>query len=137
MLVDGTFQQLVDILTEEIWGDDNVTMLVECGSTHTYGDRVLKKKQAWLIYNSMIVAQLDILSRQCPALYGVKMLVSPSSTWTHGYDEKKRHLLARTKPVDGYTKDQNHNIEECQAMAHFYTMNPDDWVPLKEFMSCL
>ena len=132
--VDSTMSKL---LTELAAIDESVTLIVECGSTHTYGDKILKKKMAWLIYNSIMVGKLDSAIWQNESLIHVNMLVSPSSTWTHGFDEKKRHLWAKTQPVHGYTKDQNHNIEECQCMAHFYTMNPDDWVPLKEFIKCL
>jgi hypothetical protein len=77
----------------------------------------------WAIYNA---ARAGALYRYVAA-GGGQMLVSPSSTWTKGYDVKTRHKLAG---VVGKNKD----IRECQCMIWMYRNNPAAWKPLDTYL---
>ena len=133
----GVDTDLAHLLTWLALHTEPVTLLVECGSVHTYGNVLLKKKQAWLIYNCFKIGQMSAIITGSESLRHVKMLISPSSTWTHQYDETKRHMLAEVKTFDYMTKDQNHNVSECQAMVWFYRAHAADWVEVREFLECL
>ena len=103
--------------------------LFECASPHLYGQQVFKKKLSWMIYNSFCMATL---TEQIPGL-----LVAPSSKWTHGYAEEVRHLIAYVKTSEGYTKAQNHDLKECQAMQYYHSQYPGDWVLAADYLETL
>lgn len=104
------------------------TVLIECASPITYG-RLYARRQAWLIYNAAAADRLDAsLSGM-----GHRVLVSPSSVWTRSLSEPVRHKLAGAD-YRARTKDQTHNVRECQTMAWFFRHHPEDWVPWEDFL---
>jgi len=103
--------------------NEGVTLLVECASPHMYGpQQILKKKLSWMIYNSVITDRLHTLFDD--------ILVSPSSSWTYGYNVKVRHVMADCKA-------RNKDLRECEAMMWFYKKDPSKWTTLDQYLSHL
>lgn len=104
-------------------------LLLECASPHTYQVRQQKKRQAWVIYNSMAVSTLNYV-------YGSKMtvLVAPSSVWTKGLPEQVRHKLAGVIEPNFSRAKGRHDLKECQAMIWTYRNEPELWKPLAQYL---
>jgi len=119
MLYNGTAQDLLEVM--EVHPD--WTFLVECASPQVYGlkQASLYNKLRWFIYNSYVVGLIG--SRP-------NVLVSPSSTWKHGWSEDEM------MKVLGITGD-NHDIRQCRAMCRMYRMHPEDWRSTEDFISKL
>lgn len=108
-------------------------LLLECASPHLYAPmgKVFKKQQSWVIYNSAMVSRLAY------RFAGIKVLVSPSSTWTNGLPEKVRHtLVGAVEPVFPRAKGR-HDLKDCQAMIWTYRQEPDRWCSLEDFLEML
>jgi hypothetical protein len=84
----------------------------------------------WAIFNAAQAMALELgnvtYCHEWPQR-GNRVLVSPSSTWTRGYDVKTRHEIANAKA-------KNKDLRECQAMIHFFGTNPKDWVGLPTYL---
>jgi len=111
--------------------DPKTTVLIEVASQHTYTPKKQIGRQAWTIWNTYAATALAAAVRT-----GARMLCAPSSVWTKGYEESTRHALAGVTRL-GRTKDQNHNLNECQAMIWFYRHDPTAWLPVHEYFSRL
>jgi hypothetical protein len=91
----------------------------------------------WQIWNSLAAGSLET----CIAALrpSTRVLVSPSSKWTMGYDEKTRHAMAGIHPVKTNSRGvelykYNHDIRECMAMIWSYSVKPSLWVPLAQYL---
>jgi len=99
----------------------------------------------WLIYNAMVTGLLYNYFR----VGDTRVLVSPSTLWTQGYSEPKRHAVAGMLPLKhknvtrkGKTTQvpiyaQPHDIRECRCMLDFYRKKPTSWVPLLTYVGSL
>jgi hypothetical protein len=77
----------------------------------------------WSLYN---MAQAAKLNGQFPN----RVVVAPSSAWTHGHELKIRHELAKC------TQKQK-DLRECEAMMFFYRNAPSRWVSLNAYLENL
>lgn len=96
--------------------DEPCIVLMEVASAQSYTDgdaAKLYNKRRWMIYNMAIAGELSVH-------LGPLLLVSPSSSWTCGYPEKERQLLAKADA-------KNHDLKECQTMIDFYRRAPNKW----------
>lgn len=122
---------IVRVLNQKTLANPLTTILIEVASPHVYTAKRQLGRQAWTIWNTYAAA--CIVSGLVP---GSRVLCAPSSTWTQGYQEESRHFLAGVTRL-GRTKDQNHNLNECQAMIWFYRNSPDNWLPFSDYFSQL
>lgn len=98
-------------------------VLIEVADPTVYSGMNQRGRLAWMVYNSWATAKItDALP------LGTNVLVAPSSAWTCGYSEEVRHKMAGVVPL-AKTKAQNHDLNECQAMAWFYRERPNKWTP--------
>jgi len=123
---------------------DGGPILVEVASPVFYhGDSKAASASTarWMIYNSIAAGVFSTVLAQADRC----VLVSPSSKWTMGYDEKTRHELAGFKPLK-YRKckgksiplyQHNHDIRECYAMLWSYKVKPSLWVPVFKYLESL
>jgi hypothetical protein len=109
------------------------TVLIELASPMLYSGRIDKKRLAWFIWNVAAATRIvdDLTALRIP------VLVAPSSKWTRGYAEEARHKMAQVEYFPDYTKKQNHDLSECQAMIWFYLKAPHDWVTLGDYLAGL
>jgi hypothetical protein len=102
-------------------------VLVEIASPIFYGRNSkgsMTNRFKWAIYNSCIAGVIYTYLKD----KSVKLLVSPSSSWTLGYTEEQRCSIAN---VAG----NNHDIRECRCMQFFYKTNPGKWVSFEHYLS--
>lgn len=114
-----------DLLVGLVAGADKPMLLVEIAGPIDYSDNkaVAHNKRRWTIFNVATAAALDA------AMPG-RVLVSPSSDWTHGYPSEARHRLARADA-------KAYDLRECQAMIWSYQLAPTRWRQLPAFLAKL
>ena len=92
-------------------------------------------KRRWMLYNMGWIARLA-------AVRPTSVLVATSTAWTKGYTESQRHAIAGMIPLK-HKKDGTpvykyaHDVRECFAMLHFYTLDPKVWVPFNTYLESL
>lgn len=132
---DAAFTDLLAWCTEpSLTGGAVDTVLIEVASPHGYSAKgvVFKKRQSWVIFNSMVASilawRLNLHTR---------VLVSPSSTWTKGLPETVRHRLAGVIEPKFPRAKGRHDLKECQAMIWTYRQEPELWQPLETYLESL
>lgn len=75
-------------------------------------------KRRWMIYNIATAMKFHLR---------FNVLVSPSSSWTHGYDREMRHKLAGCKA-------KQKDMREAEAMLWFYAKAPTRWMNLDNYL---
>jgi len=98
------------------------TILLEVAGPVIYGKEkaALYNKMRWTIHNVFVASMVGNAAASCKNL---TVLVSPSSRWKHGHDDKSLHRML------GLTG-MNKHLREAQAMATMYqtTKHQADWV---------
>lgn len=74
----------------------------------------------WALWNISTATRLDFIA-SCP------VLVAPSHVWTKGHPLKLRHEIA------GCNHKQK-DLRECEAMMFYHKANPENWVPLHQYL---
>lgn len=80
----------------------------------------------WAIWNAAMAERVTTFFN-AP---GRQVLVAPSNVWTHGYDLKTRHAMAKCKLP-------KKDLRECEAMIWFYKQRPADWLTLEAYLANL
>jgi len=94
------------------------TVLIECASPVAYRGPS-QKTTSWVIHNC---ACTGILSALLPSA-GVSVRVAPSSAWTCSHSAALRHKNAHVRQFTGKEK----CLMDCQAMIHYYLIEPEKW----------
>lgn len=118
-----------------ILGPDHVgaTILIEIAGPVMHHDESHSYRR-WMIYNVAMAAGLAARFK--------KVLVSPSTAWTNGYNEACRQAVAGILPKGKNAKgdpmyDECHDVRECRAMLYFHSVLPKKWVPLTKYLETL
>lgn len=111
------------------------TVLFEIASPVDYTSKdqnaasIAYHKRRWTIYNVAIAQRMDMLFG-VGLLFRHRFLVAPSSAWTQGFNEKRRHSIYK---CDGDT----HDLREAQCMAKSYPRLAKVWQPLTTYLKHL
>lgn len=132
VVVDGSVRDLMTHIKARSYLN-SVILAIELASPRLYRG-VATSTLRWMGYNLLAVG---MLGHQFSIDPNVHVHVAGSDSWTKGYNEAKRHKLAKATDEVGYTKDQNHNIKEMKAMAWMYRRAPGLWKPYEEYIECL
>jgi len=77
----------------------------------------------WALWNIGTASRLDFMA-------SCNVLVAPSHVWTKGHALKLRHEIAGCKQ-------KQKDLRECEAMMFYHKANPENWVPLHQYMKDL
>lgn len=107
------------------------TVLFEIASPVSFnrqdgGQAAVTQLAKWAIWNTSFATHLSLFH----TTRFIRFLVAPSNVWTHGYDLKTRHTMAKAKL-------KKKDLRECEAMLFFYKHSPKDWLPLPEYLANL